>query len=341
MTNNAENTELILTLNVTNDCNLKCGYCISHGYTDRPFDKYDYLKELILSVDKKVNSKYFILNLAGNGEPLLEFNRWKKPLREIIKRMKVVSKKLFYPNIITNFTLLNDEMIEYIIKNNIHIICSYDGDSSNARHYKKNDKSSGVDVLNNLNKMLDMGYNNFTISSVVNRNSYKCLPDIAHFVSKHKICWHFNLDVNQGFDDVVPDIVDHIKQAIDILIENNYDIYNQLNIIEVKLNKPKGCGCANNPAWFFINAKGYIYSGMGDFNTEDIILDPLNQSEAIKGYIENKQHKLNDRNEHNCEWWSYCNGGHKYRHGLIAPDKTNHICYILKEIMGYLSCVLR
>ena len=127
-----------LILIVTEDCNIRCRYCI---YSDNyPHVKGYSKKNMSFEVAKKAVDAYMALHKKRvesgyrrkpmltfyGGEPLLNF--------DLIKQVVDYCNEMNYdPRIFmtTNATLMTDEMIDYIIENHIVVTFSLDGFKEN------------------------------------------------------------------------------------------------------------------------------------------------------------------------------------------------------------------
>lgn len=106
---------------LTEKCNLNCTYCYENKRNKDIL--FDSIKKLIdYEIERK--EKYAIIDFYG-GEPLLK----KDVIRDTIEYIKTKkSKTRFYYGITTNGTLLDDEFIKYMSKNNfVNIAYSIDG----------------------------------------------------------------------------------------------------------------------------------------------------------------------------------------------------------------------
>jgi len=120
-----------MTLQLTQDCNLRCKYCIyaesetsrqrSHARKKMNFETAK--RAIGFLWDHSVDSSKVNVGFYG-GEPLLEFAL----LQQLVDYCKeVFSGKELSFSITTNGTLLNDEMIYYLEKHNIPLAISLDG----------------------------------------------------------------------------------------------------------------------------------------------------------------------------------------------------------------------
>lgn len=118
-----------LILQVTQNCNLRCKYCVYSGsYVNRTHTK----KRMSFEIAKQAVDFYFAHNTnkdAGvisfyGGEPLLEM--------ELIKKIVVYSEKLYEGkelrfNMTSNATLLTDEIADFLYEHNFNLTISLDG----------------------------------------------------------------------------------------------------------------------------------------------------------------------------------------------------------------------
>ena len=119
-----------LTLQVTQDCNLRCSYCVygggyehqrTHNKKRMPLDTMKKAVDFAMARSREVDE--FALGLYG-GEPLLAMDS----IRSCIGYVKehYAGRKFLY-TITTNGTLLNDDNISFFIENGVRISISFDG----------------------------------------------------------------------------------------------------------------------------------------------------------------------------------------------------------------------
>lgn len=116
-----------LILQVCMSCNMACKYCFySDAYDNRKMDNslmsYDMAKKAIAFAEKHTKSKNLVIGFYG-GEPLINFSLIKRIVGYIRKETRLIPK--FY--ITTNLTLFNEEIGEFLQKNNFTIKVSLDG----------------------------------------------------------------------------------------------------------------------------------------------------------------------------------------------------------------------
>ena len=133
-----------MSLEVTQRCNLRCKYCV-YGGTHRYYRIHSNLS-MSWNVAKK-SIDYFLKQIKSKkrttllekaafsfygGEPLIEFNLIQKCVNYI--RKKCASDEIQF-GITTNGTLLSENIVKFLIKNNFSILLSLDGPS---REHDKN-----------------------------------------------------------------------------------------------------------------------------------------------------------------------------------------------------------
>ena len=107
----------------TDACNLRCPYCFEeHKNNVMSEEVWSALSEhfIKLTNDEVIDHSHF--RISG-GEPFTCFDSW----REFPIYLKKVLGDKFGAGVITNFTLLNDEILKYLVDNNIGCGVSLDG----------------------------------------------------------------------------------------------------------------------------------------------------------------------------------------------------------------------
>lgn len=160
-----------MTMNVTEDCNLRCKYCFySSCYSNsRTFSK----NKMDFAVATKAIDYYFeflekykawnpyrrpAISFYG-GEPLLEFDLIKK----IIKYIKTKYYRDTEFNITTNGMLLEEKVIDYLVGKNVNIAISLDGprDEHDRLRINRSGRGTFITVLRNT-KLLKKKYPNYS-----------------------------------------------------------------------------------------------------------------------------------------------------------------------------------
>lgn len=118
-----------IILQVTQQCNLRCSYCVYGGkYKNRLHStkrmNFDTAKKAMdFAFENSLESNTLMISFYG-GEPLLEFELIKRCVE--YSRKHVEGKKLLF-NMTTNGTLLDDEIMRFLAENKFQVLISLDG----------------------------------------------------------------------------------------------------------------------------------------------------------------------------------------------------------------------
>lgn len=134
-----------LTLNLTMDCNLKCKYCWQDHNCSKDMDLEIIDKWLDFFLDERLNSPKKILYFGG--EPLLRLDliRYCTNKVDLLCKQKEIKKP--QQQIFTNATLLTDEAISLIKKEDIYLILSIDGNDEINAKYRLDKSGNSVQQL--------------------------------------------------------------------------------------------------------------------------------------------------------------------------------------------------
>ena len=173
-----------LSIWVTKTCNMACSYCYEEGLIreDTGVCEIDYIEktiEFINTMCYKTASKKIFIKFFG-GEPLIKFPFIKKFVE--IANEKIDDKITPFYSITTNGTLMTDDMLIWLKKNNVECALSIDGDeeiySINRRY--KNRSSAWRDVDDLIPRLFDASlklsarvtYNSKTVSKLSSSCEY-------------------------------------------------------------------------------------------------------------------------------------------------------------------------
>ena len=190
-----------MILEVTEDCNLRCSYCIynnNYKYEKKLSGKHldfetakkglGYIYETVKDrLDKRLTISFY------GGEPFIQF--------ELVKKVVKFAKSLFKGWELTfgatsNATLLRDEIIEYLIAENFNLLVSLDGPQNNhdAKRVYKNGKGTFKKVWKALGRIKnrDVEYFNKKVSFNIVHSYDLPLFDIFQFFNGNEL-----IDVNR------------------------------------------------------------------------------------------------------------------------------------------------
>ncbi|WP_234119046.1 radical SAM/SPASM domain-containing protein [Clostridium hydrogenum] len=245
---------------VTNSCNLNCKYCYANGGTyNQPVGTMstktadDIIDKLALDIDE-INSVQFF-----GGEPLQAY----KVIMHICDRIRQKFKKVNEFTMVSNFTMLPIEFIDYIKKYNISITVSLDGPeeiNDRLRIAKNKNFSTFKQVKNNIDLLRAYGGN---------INAIECTYTDEHKKLGYTKEWlrnffkqQFNVEMiiiaDEGKKDTLTkldlkDIIDDFKNNKNISVEKIGVLIKLLK----KSNISRYCNAGFNAITFFQNGDMY------------------------------------------------------------------------------------
>lgn len=179
-----ENNVKMLTLQVTQQCNFRCEYCIFSGsylnrsHSNKKMSISTALKGIDFLINHSKNHNKIIVSFYG-GEPLLEFNFIKQCIEYAEK--KADGKKVIY-SMTTNGSLLTDEIVEFLYKHNVTLTISLDGPKEVHDIHRKlasNNCGSFDKVINNIiniEKKFPEYIKKLHFNAVIDtKNSFSCI----------------------------------------------------------------------------------------------------------------------------------------------------------------------
>jgi len=313
--NQAAITSLTAWFHVSNQCNFNCHYC----YVERSN------KQMLFSTGKKIidslqasaeknNLKSIRIKYAG-GEPLLNFQLIKRLHGHISEKVNQHNIK-FEEIILTNGSLLNENIINWIVDNQLELMVSLDS-------LKNQEK-----VVQNIINCIDKGIKPYISITLCNENALE-LPELVSWVTKYNLRFNINFFRNsekvpnnnyQLDDDLIANsIIDSfrsIKQHLP-LANSLLSIIDRANFSFPHLNS---CGVGSN--YLAFDSDGNISSCHMKI-TDSIIKQNEYPADLIKSIqygnkIENCSIEENS-SCFDCKWKYWCTSGCP----MIKPNNKN------------------
>ncbi|MFD3158747.1 His-Xaa-Ser system radical SAM maturase HxsB (plasmid) [Haloimpatiens sp. FM7330] len=161
-----ERTQLhifILTVN----CNMNCIYCqasaknIQSKKLKMNFD----IAEKAVDIALQSTSKHLSFEFQG-GEPLLNFDTLKH-IVEYTKQKNINQEKQISFNLVSNLTLLTEDIMEFLINNNVNICTSIDGNSTVHNYNRPMNNKPTLYITQNNMELINKEYLNRNINRKV------------------------------------------------------------------------------------------------------------------------------------------------------------------------------
>lgn len=314
----------------TTRCNLKCPYCyVKQGNEDMEIGTYQKINDVFLKMLESEEKKTVIYRIAG-GEPLTVFDKWISHTEDFINRANGNG----YVSIITNLTILTDEMLKYFKGTRYSFGVSLDGFSYSKPFH--NGKSSAEIVKENIGKLIENGNRNIDISTVIDRNSFNDIDKLADWIAERDLNWGIYLDHFFCGEMPLDLIVEKMISVIDILYNKGYDIYNKMKFSNISINSDyEGCTAGEKLIAIYVNGDIFpcqttVYGEKicNIFDNKSIVEEFKKQKKYQLGYNYSLPEKCKD-----CAISDICGGGCKENNKEI---NKNYTCDILKAVILYM-----
>jgi uncharacterized protein len=288
--------------------------------TERIFEKGDY------------DSATF--RLSG-GEPFLV---WKNYADLVTKYTEKHRGKIGF-GILSNLTILTDDMIEWLLRNNIGIQVSLD-DLENSKPLNTGESSSPV-VLKNIER-LKKAKIAFTINTVFDYEKTKSFKRLVDYICQQPVSqWRFSASFTFNDDSHVDEIIDQIKLAVLRLKENGYDIYNRFRFYNEVIGQP-GKTCTAGKGIFALGTKLEVWPCQSMIDKRPLGYFDKN----IKNLLETSEDNTYFRNRTllskctDCSVLNWCRGGCRAVH-LTDMRAVELTCRIKQEIINFILREIR
>ncbi len=258
---------------VSKNCNFRCIYCQAGNLSEK--EDYKMTKEIAkkaVDIAMQSPSEYLTFEFQG-GEPLTNF----EVIKYIIEYSKLINsdKKIEY-SLVSNLTLLTDQMLDFFINNNVNICTSIDG---NKELHNLNRPFPGKDsfetTINRIRKIQELNckVNAIETTSKYSLNRYKELIDEyinlnLDSISLRPLTQLGKADLNWekiGYD--ADEFINFYKESLDYILEKNkegYYLTESLATILLKkiiLNQPVNYMELRSPCGGAIGQLAYYYDG--------------------------------------------------------------------------------
>ncbi|NLJ72875.1 MAG: thioether cross-link-forming SCIFF peptide maturase [Syntrophomonadaceae bacterium] len=325
-------------LNIAHLCNLRCKYCFASqgNFGQKPaLMPFEIGKR---AIDFLVQESKGIRNLEVDffgGEPLLNF----AVVKEIVSYAREIEQntdKVFNFTLTTNGVLLDEEIIDYIITENISIILSLDGRPETNDRNRVTPEGEGTynTILPNFKEMLNRNPSSYYIRGTFTRDNLDFSQDLAHIVDLG-----FNslsLEPAIGDDEYaireedLPQVLAEYDNLTKKLLEY-YRAGQEISFFHYNLNLQKGpciakrqTGCGAGVEYIVVTPEGDIYPchqfvGEKDYYMGNVIDRSLDNN--IKNIF--SQHTLANKAECQRCWARFFCGGGCHANNLKATNSLN------------------
>lgn len=258
---------------VSKNCNFNCIYCQAGNLNQK--DDYKMTKETAkraVEIAMDSPSKCLTFEFQG-GEPLTNY----EIIKYIIEYSKSINKdKQIEYNLVSNLTLLTDEMIEFFIKNEVSICTSIDGNKelqNKNRPYKN--KDSYEETVSKIKKLKEKGVKVSAIETTTKYSLEKYKEIVDEYINLGldsifirpltKLGRADNNWKNVGYE--AEDFLEFYKNCLDYIIQKNKEGiflsegHGNIFFKKILLNDPVNYMELRSPCGGAIGQLAYYYDG--------------------------------------------------------------------------------
>lgn len=315
-------------LEITNKCNLSCSYCFnSSSISSQDFFGLSKLKSLLIQM-KEVNINYIIIS---GGEPLLH--------PHFLEIIKLIFDYDIKTTLITNGTLLNEEVVNVLIECNVKVKISVD---SSKNSYSKNTNSLPFHLLTRLSDRLSFS------TVILNQN----IDDLLSLVEFSTHCGGLGIEINiaklSTEDDNTNEIYNQFSEKLKAIIlyklSNNIDINGQHISVPIKNYLYLGGICVLDCSIYKqirIDTKGNVFPcpfftekkfALGNINYSSLpIILSVNAKTSQYHKLVNDKHAYCDA----CKIVDFCKGGCLF--DALNDRRRKMICSLNQDIYMYID----
>lgn len=315
---------------INNGCNLGCDYCFVNK------DKAKMTREIMIqSLDRIYNTAALhdlnavTIKFAG-GEPTLSVDDMFWCYDYLTEKFEGKEIKLHFA-ILTNGTILNDKLLEFLKRDNVGLSISLDGfgeESHDIHRYfvnSKTKKGSWKFIIKNIEKLIENGVNPF-IMATVSEETADTLPDLVEWVFTKGLRTRLSVvrQPNSTWDNIQQRKHEYKKlndkmiasfEKAFTLLENerfNLNLRYAMNICELHFEQPSytaTCGIGTNH--IVIQEDGKLAScpmTLKETNVEatDDLLTSIRKTFPFNPA---KRNESTEKNCLDCNWFPVCTSG--------------------------------
>lgn len=344
---NTKQNNAMLTINITNGCNMACKYCFA--MTAKEKTKNITIESVAIATRDLINLypdvMCYTIYFFG-GEPLMRKEFLQEAVCIIKKIMQENSKEVKFI-ITTNGTLLDSHIIDFLKKESFHIVVSIDGNSQhNFNRIFRNGKETFNTVYDNI-KLLKEKKVSMHLRATFNPLMNNLLDAVKFFESLEIIYdYEFTLGSNINDDqytrfsqDKLPLISKEIEAITNYLmekVENGENIYcssllQKIVFIQNRIIRHYGCEAGRNA--LIVDESGDYYPCQNMLSFPETKIGDINH--GINKDIKNrcKSQLFSEYSKCNSCWARYlCGGGCQAERMMEegANSSSNAVCKIIK-----------
>lgn len=316
-----------LCLNVAHVCNMKCHYCFAgqgnFGLNPSLMSSEVGRRALDFLVEHSQGIKHLEVDFFG-GEPLLNW----EVVKDIVnygRQIEASSDKIFNFTLTTNCLLLDEEIMDYLVKENIGVILSLDGRQEVNDHYRvlNNGEGSYKTILPKIHRMIEKGPVSYYVRGTYTRNNLDFSEDVRHIVELGVDALSLEPAVGAGSDFAIreedlPQVLGEYEKLALLLLDYHKQ-GRQVHFFHYDLDLQKGpclakrhTGCGAGSHYLAITPEGDIYPchqfvGQNEYRLGNILENSQIRADIRQKFTDNTL--LAKEECRHCWARNFCGGG--------------------------------
>jgi radical SAM protein with 4Fe4S-binding SPASM domain len=290
------------------------------------FEKMLFITEKLFEKGDYGNAAF---RLSG-GEPFLVWKNY----ADLVTKYKERHKRRMGFGMLSNLTVLTDDMIEWMKKNGVGVQVSLD-DLENSKPLNSGESSSSI-VLKNIDRLRE-AKTYFTINTVFDYEKTKSLRNLIDYICfVNPSQWGLSASFTINDDTRVDEIIDQIKLGVLRLRDNGFDTHEKFRFYNELIAHP-GRTCQAGVGIFAIGTKLEVWPCQSMIDKK-----PLGYfDENIKQLLETSEDNEYFRNRTllpqctDCGILNWCRGGCRAVH-LTDQKAVEITCRIKQEIFNFM-----
>lgn len=315
-----------LCLNVAHVCNMKCRYCFA--------SQGDFgMKPGLMSLSTAQRALDFLIEQSGpirhlevdffGGEPLLNSDMLQELVRYGRRREEECGKKFNF-TLTTNALLIDEEIIKFVIDNNLSVILSLDGrPETNDRHrILNNGEGSYCNIVPRIKQMVASHPVSYYIRGTFTRCNLDFSDDLKHIIDLgfDAVSLEPAIGPQNEFsiqEEDLPQVLAEYERLTDLL-RTYYEQGREVHFFHYNLDLQKGpclakrqSGCGAGVEYVVVTPEGDIYPCHQFVGENEFLMGNVwgNQFSGVIGkkFVNNR---LGNKAECLCCWArNFCGGG--------------------------------
>lgn len=275
-----------------NKCNFHCSYCYSaYGRSGKEisYDKLSSAIDYFFDISRAANQRLTI-SVLGGGEPLLSWDLLKRALNHAFE-LGVKRKTKIPVSLVTNGSLIPEDMLEYCKENDISVSESFDI----LEDIQREQRGSYELVKDNINRISDYGLDVALNTVITNSNVDRMKEMILHMdkemplvkkVSFKSLISNSYFSDMQAREDYYRKFVDHFFEAKDLAQKKGiYLVCPYWNAVICLADRY----C---PGKFVVTAEGTISICHCVSSEKDLLYDKFIYGRISEGHVDVNREKL-------------------------------------------------